>query len=87
MSTFLANTAIEVAVAAILTSIAALISAAANWLNTRSRMMEQGLQIADLQRQTMQLAAIQHVQATTAAPVSPASTIVTVPVPPAGTDA
>jgi hypothetical protein len=67
MSSLVANTAIQLAVAGILTSIAALIAAVANWLNMRTRLMEKDLQIADLQRQTTQIAAVQQVQTAVAA--------------------
>jgi hypothetical protein len=67
MNSLVANTAIQLAVAGILTSIAALIAAVANWLNMRTRLMEKDLQIADLQRQTTQIAALQQVQTAVAA--------------------
>jgi hypothetical protein len=79
MSTLIANTAVEAAIAAILMAIAALVAAAANWLNTRTRMMEQGLQIADLQRLTQHIQTVQQLQAAPSPP--PAPTIVTVPTP------
>jgi hypothetical protein len=81
MNTWLANTAIQGAVAAILMAGAALLAAVANWFNTRSRMMQQGLEIADLQRQTMHLAAVQTAQAATP-PASAPPTIITLPAAP-----
>lgn len=77
MSTLIANLAIQGAIAAIGVSIAALIAAAANWVNVRSRLMEQGMQIADLQRLTAHLATVQQMQTSLNTPSAP--TIVTMP--------
>lgn len=81
MSTLIANTAIEAAIAAILMAIAGLIVAIANWINTRTRMMEQGLQIADLQRLTAHLATVQQIQASINTPSAPANVAVPAPAP------
>lgn len=71
MNAELAKIAIEIAVAGTVASLGTLIGAAANWLNTRTRLMEQQLQISALQRQTDHLAAIQQVQSVLQSPPPP----------------
>lgn len=71
MNAELAKLAIEIAVAGAIASLGTLLGAAANWLNTRTRLMEQQLQISDLQRQTTHLAAVQQVQGVLQGPPPP----------------
>jgi hypothetical protein len=70
MSTLLANTAIDLAIAALLTAVALAITNAAGYISVRTKLAAQGAHISDLQAQ----------QASGAAP----TTIVTVPPAPSG---